>query len=81
MRVTDDFLLGASAYFYMAFVPKYVLILVGLILLDYTTALALEGAQGRRRRLWLGLSLTANVAAATGRLPASETPRPLTNNE
>jgi D-alanyl-lipoteichoic acid acyltransferase DltB (MBOAT superfamily) len=55
-------LLGASAYFYMAFVPKYILILVALILLDFTMALLIERASDRRRRMWLALSLVANIS-------------------
>ncbi|MBI3544662.1 MAG: MBOAT family protein [Deltaproteobacteria bacterium] len=55
-------LLVASSYFYMAFVPKYILILVFLIAVDYAAGLLIEGAQGRRRSLYLYLSLVANVA-------------------
>src|SRR5580698_6864373 len=55
-------LLAASAYFYMAFVPKYLLILIALIAIDYTTAILIESAAGRGRRAWLALSLCANIA-------------------
>ncbi len=51
----------ASCYFYMAFVPKYILILFFIILIDYFSALAIEKAVGRKRRLWLILSLCSNI--------------------
>lgn len=49
-------LLLASVYFYMSFIPVYVVLAVGLIALDYWGALALEKTEGaKRRRLYLGL--------------------------
>lgn len=51
----------ASSYFYMAFVPKYILILFFIILVDYFSGIAIEGAKGRRRKLFLALSLIANI--------------------
>jgi D-alanyl-lipoteichoic acid acyltransferase DltB (MBOAT superfamily) len=54
-------LLVASCYFYMAFVPSYILILFGLILLDYFAAIAIERTGGERRRWLLRLSLLANI--------------------
>ena len=54
-------LLGASCYFYMAFVPVYILILVFTIVVDYFAALLLEAARGRRRQFWLVSSIVANV--------------------
>ncbi len=41
-RVRRAWLLMASCYFYMVFVPKYILILFALILIDYAAALMLE---------------------------------------
>ncbi len=52
-------LLGASCYFYMAFVPKYLLILFALILVDYMAGLLI--ARGHRKKLLLILSLSANL--------------------
>ena len=54
-------LLGSSCVFYMTFVPKYILILFGLIALDYTTGLWIERSVGRRRKAWLTASLLANI--------------------
>jgi D-alanyl-lipoteichoic acid acyltransferase DltB (MBOAT superfamily) len=54
-------LLGASAVFYMAFIPKYILILVFTILMDYVAGLAIERSMGRARAWWLGASIAANV--------------------
>lgn len=51
----------ASCYFYMAFVPKYILILFAIILIDYFSAIAIESSQGRRRRYWLIASLLSNI--------------------
>jgi D-alanyl-lipoteichoic acid acyltransferase DltB (MBOAT superfamily) len=54
-------LLVASCIFYMAFVPKYILILAFLILFDFTAGLLIERAEGWRRRAFLVASLCANI--------------------
>lgn len=54
-------LLAASAVFYMAFIPVYLLVLIGLILIDYCAGLWLQKAQGRRRDALLATSIVANV--------------------
>lgn len=54
-------LLGASCLFYMAFVPAYILILGFTIVVDYFAGLLIASATGQRRKLWLGLSLLANI--------------------
>jgi D-alanyl-lipoteichoic acid acyltransferase DltB (MBOAT superfamily) len=59
MRV--PLLLVASCWFYMAFVPKYILILGFLILLDFAAGIWIENAQGHRRKIYLIVSLCANV--------------------
>ncbi|MCC6370357.1 MAG: MBOAT family protein, partial [Bacteroidia bacterium] len=51
----------ASCYFYMSFVPKYILILFAIILIDYTAAIAIEKAGDKRKLLYLILSLSANL--------------------
>lgn len=51
----------ASCYFYMAFVPKYILILFFIILIDYFSALAIDQAKGRNRLYWLVASLLSNI--------------------
>ncbi len=54
-------LLVASCYFYMAFVPAYILILVVTIIIDYVSGLVIEPAKGAKRRLFLIISLVANI--------------------
>lgn len=54
-------LLGASCYFYMAFIPIYILILGFTIVIDYFAGIFIEGAQGRRRKVFLTCSIIANV--------------------
>jgi alginate O-acetyltransferase complex protein AlgI len=51
----------ASCYFYMAFVPKYILILFLIIVIDYSAAIAIEKSIGRRRLIFLVVSLLANI--------------------
>ena len=55
------FLLAASCYFYMVFIPVYILILFFTILVDYFSAISIENSQGPRRKHLLVLSLCANV--------------------
>lgn len=54
-------LLAASCYFYMAFVPQYILILFFLITVDYVLAQAMERSAGRARRLYFILSICSNL--------------------
>jgi D-alanyl-lipoteichoic acid acyltransferase DltB (MBOAT superfamily) len=60
-RLRWQLLLGASCYFYMVLVPVYILVLFFLIGVDYTAGLLIEKAEGMTRRLWLILSLVANM--------------------
>jgi alginate O-acetyltransferase complex protein AlgI len=54
-------LLVASCYFYMAFVPIYILILGFTIVVDYFAGILIENAAGKRRKLLLVASLVANI--------------------
>lgn len=54
-------LLGASCYFYMAFVPYYILILLYLITLDFFLAQYIQRTQGKVRLLLFGISIIANI--------------------
>src|SRR5947207_4566650 len=54
-------LLALSAYFYMAFVPYYILILAVTILVDYVAGILISRTAGPRKRMWLTLSIVANV--------------------
>ena len=54
-------LLLSSCYFYMAFVPIYILILGFTIVIDYFAGIYIENAEGKRRKLYLICSLIANI--------------------
>lgn len=54
-------LLGASCYFYMAFVPIYILILGFTIVIDYFAGRLIENAEGKKRKFYLIISLVANI--------------------
>ncbi len=60
-RMRVALLLAASCYFYMAFVPKYILILGGTIVIDYLAGLQIARSTGRSRKTWLIISIIANV--------------------
>ena len=49
-----------SCYFYMVFVPKYILILFFIILVDYVAALTIEKVEGRLKFFYLLASLAAD---------------------
>jgi len=61
LRARWFLLLGASCYFYMAFIPIYILILALTIVVDYCAGLLIERTQGARRKWSLVLSIVANV--------------------
>lgn len=50
-------LLAASCYFYMAFVPEYILILALTIIVDYGAGIYIERSTGKRRKLFLIISI------------------------
>lgn len=54
-------LLAASCYFYMAFVPVYILILGFTIVIDYWAGILIENEEGKKRKLYLIMSLVANI--------------------
>ena len=54
-------LLAASCYFYMYFVPVYILILGATILVDYFAGIYIAKSEGRRRKIFLVCSLIANI--------------------
>jgi alginate O-acetyltransferase complex protein AlgI len=51
----------ASCYFYMAFIPAYIIILFVLIAVDYAAGLLIDRAQGPARKRILFISLVANI--------------------
>jgi alginate O-acetyltransferase complex protein AlgI len=54
-------LLTASCYFYMAFVPIYILILAFTIVIDYFAGIYIENKSGTQRKAFLIASLIANI--------------------
>ena len=51
----------ASCYFYMAFIPIYIIILAATIIVDYFAGLLIESTQGSRRKFFLIISIISNV--------------------
>ncbi len=60
-RLRGPMLLIASCFFYMAFIPKYIAILLFTIVIDYLAGLLIHRSTGRPRLVWLVASITANV--------------------
>lgn len=60
-RVRWIHLLIASCVFYAAFIPSYILILFFTIIIDYAAGIMIEKEKGRKRKLFLILSLVANI--------------------
>src|ERR1044072_9005868 len=54
-------LLAASCFFYMYFLPIYILILGFTIVVDYFAGIYIGKSEGRRRKYFLVLSLIANI--------------------
>ena len=54
-------LLIASCLFYAAFIPAYLLILLLTIVVDYFAGILIENASGKQRKLFLIVSIFANV--------------------
>jgi D-alanyl-lipoteichoic acid acyltransferase DltB (MBOAT superfamily) len=55
-------LLAASYYFYMCWNAKYILVILGITVIDYAAGLLIaRSGQSRLRGLWLGLSLFCNI--------------------
>ena len=54
-------LLAASIFFYAAWNAKYLVLLYGLITIDYLAAIWIRKREGRRRRVALAFSVCANV--------------------
>src|SRR3954466_15443914 len=54
-------LLLASCYFYMYFVPVYILILGFTIVVDYFAGIYIAKSEGKRKKLFLVCSLIANI--------------------
>ncbi len=61
-RMRPLLLLAASCFFYMSFVPYYILILLYLIILDYVLARCIEKAEGKKRLAYFFISIASTVA-------------------
>ncbi len=54
-------LLLASCFFYMFFVPIYIVILFSTIVIDYFAGILIEKSEGKKRKAYLLISIIANV--------------------
>lgn len=54
-------LLIASCIFYMYFIPIYIFILFGTIVIDYIAGRLIESTEGKKRKAFLIISLIANI--------------------
>jgi alginate O-acetyltransferase complex protein AlgI len=64
LRWRVHWLLAASCFFYMAFIPAYILILAVTILIDYFAGIYLERVEDRKTRkvlLWVSILSTCTV--------------------
>ena len=52
-------LLAASCFFYMFFVPKYILILLITIIIDYAAGIFMEKTEGKKRKMFLIVSVVS----------------------
>jgi alginate O-acetyltransferase complex protein AlgI len=55
------FLLAASCFFYMFFVPIYIVILAGTIVVDYFAGIFIENSEGKKKKWFLIASLVTNI--------------------
>jgi len=63
-RLRWGLLLAASCFFYMFFVPVYILILAVTIVIDYVAGIQIEDSDNpRRKKAWLVASIVSDCAA------------------
>src|SRR3989344_6460734 len=55
------FLLAASYYFYMAWRPEYAVLMAVSTVVAYLSALGMARSEGRRKKVWLAVSLVINL--------------------
>jgi len=60
-RFRTGLLLAASAFFYMSFVPSYILILLTTICVDYVAGRVINSSRGTTKHLCLVVSIFVNV--------------------
>ena len=56
-------LLLASCLFYMSFIPVYILVLFVLILIDFFAGILIVKSTGRRKKIFLFLSILSTITA------------------
>lgn len=56
-------LLAASCVFYMAFIPIYILLLMLTIAIDYSAGLLIERTEGKRKKVYLVISIVSTCGA------------------
>jgi len=61
LRFRNAILLAGSAWFYMAWRPEYILLILFSVTVDYFAALGMTRFPGGGRRALLGLSLASNL--------------------
>jgi alginate O-acetyltransferase complex protein AlgI len=61
-RFRTGLLLVASCFFYMAFIPAYILILSVTILIDYFAGMYIETAEGSKKKVALYVSIISTCA-------------------
>jgi len=61
-RFRTGLLLVASCFFYMAFIPAYVVILLVTILIDYFAGMYIDTAEGRQKKVALYVSIISTCA-------------------
>src|SRR5687767_15011402 len=54
-------LLAASCYFYMFFIPVYILVLLSTIIVDYFAGIFIEVAGGKKRKWLVILTISINL--------------------
>lgn len=65
-RFRNPLLLAASCFFYVSYIPVYILVLFFLIVLDYGLGLIIESSPQNRKKDWLFFSIAANVLTLIG---------------
>lgn len=54
-------LLLASCFFYMAFIPVYIFILLATIIVDYFAGILIQNSNGFKRKIYLVVSIISNI--------------------
>jgi len=66
LKARKLFLLAASWYFYAAWKPEFLLLLIFTSLVDFLAAIKIENCKEKNRKIWLFVSLFMNLAVLFG---------------